>query len=49
MVIEEEEDISLDDLSIDNIVSLNDLKSIENLTVYQLNEIVTSKGLDGKV
>lgn len=49
MVIEEEEDISLDDLSIDNIVSLNDLKCIENLTVYQLNEIVTSKGLDGKV
>lgn len=49
VVIEEEEDLSLDDLSIDNIVSLNDLKSIENLTVYQLNEVVTSKGLDGKV
>ena len=45
----EEEGATMEDLNIDNILSLTDLQTIPELSCYPLNEIITSKGLDGKV
>ena len=50
MIEDEEEDVlTIDDLAVDNIVSLNDLQAIENLKIYSVNEIITSRGIEGKV
>ena len=45
----EEEELTLEDLTVDTILSLEDLKSIQQLNVYAVREMVTSKGLEGTV
>ena len=49
MIDEDEDVLTIDDLAVDNIVSVNDLQSINQLKIYQVNEIITSRGVEGKV
>ena len=48
-LLEEEEAITVDDLQVLSIFNLTEIRQIESISLYQLQEIVTSTGIDGKV